>query len=91
MTASFYDLGNPNSFKDFIAKMSTASHFDFTFEKHNKEAEFLDLCVLTDSTNYETKTFQKELSLYLYLPATSAHPRGMLKSLAYGRIKKYWK
>jgi hypothetical protein len=37
-----------------------------------------------------TKTFQKDMNLYLYIPARSAHPPSCLKGLIMGETRRYW-
>lgn len=80
---------DPHSFKHFIAQLTRNSGFEFTYVIHEHPVEYMDLCILRDGHHYETKTYEKKLNLFLYLPATSAHPPGQLKSLVFGRIKKY--
>ena len=71
--------------------MKQLSGLDFTKEQHETSATFLDLTVYWEGTKYLTRTHQKELNLYLYVPANSAHPKGILKSIVYGRVFKFWK
>jgi hypothetical protein len=51
---------------------------------------FLDLQVSIINDKIETKTFQKPLNLYLYIPPTSAHPSSCFKGLITGEIIRYW-
>jgi hypothetical protein len=81
----------PFEFNRFIALFTKHSKLKFTFEKFEKEAPFMDLWILNQSEFFLTRTHQKALNLYLYLPANSAHPPGVLKGLVYGLIKKYHK
>jgi hypothetical protein len=37
-----------------------------------------------------TKTYQKPMNLFLYIPPHSAHPAGVLKSIIYGNLRRYW-
>lgn len=83
--------GKKFSFNQFIAALKRDSGLDFTWEEHATQAVFLDLIVRWNSEKYWTCTNQKELNLYLYVPANSAHPPGVLKSVIYGRILKFWK
>ena len=52
---------------------------------------FLDLTIEIDPTTRQlvTKTYQKPLNLFLYLPPHSAHPPGVLKSLVYGMLGRF--
>ena len=56
-----------------------------------KKVDFLDVTIRINLYGHiETKTYEKPLNLHLYLPATSAHPPGTLKSLVVGFIRRYW-
>ncbi|KAG2503066.1 hypothetical protein JM18_009194 [Phytophthora kernoviae] len=59
------------------------------FKSDRTEVAFLDLRIMRMNGNITTATHQKALNLYLYLPAASAHPPGMLKGLIIGLVKKY--
>jgi hypothetical protein len=84
---NFHD--KPKSFDAFISRFSQLSKLEFTYEIHPNSAPFLDLEIYRGEVYYETRTYQKDNNLYLYIPPTSAHPPGILKSLVYGRIQKY--
>ena len=62
---------------------------EWTISKRQTSVDFLDLTVEIKSTGeISTRLFEKAMNLYLYLPPTSAHPRGQLKSLVFGYIKR---
>jgi hypothetical protein len=53
--------------------------------------DFLDLTIQITPEGYiTTKTFVKPMNLHLYIPPHSAHPPGVLKSLIFGNIIRYW-
>ena len=56
------------------------------------EQVFLDLTIQieADTGKIVTRTYQKPLNLHLYLPASSAHPPGVLKGLVIGTLYRYW-
>jgi hypothetical protein len=57
----------------------------------SKTTDFLDLTITIDDNGYiTTKTYQKEMNLYLYLPPHSSQPPGMLRSLIIGCLRRYW-
>lgn len=84
---------NHYSFQHFLATFKQYSKLAFTFESHENNAIFLDLCIYTDDKTgfYCTKTYQKELNLYLYIPSSSAHSPGVFKGMIFGLIQKYYK
>ena len=44
-----------------------------------KNVDFLDLTITIKDGKVMTKTFQKAMNLYLYIPSQSVHPDGMMK------------
>ena len=60
--------------------------------ERTKKVDFLDLTIsITDDQRIETCTFQNAMNLYLYLPATSAHPPSVIRSMIYGLLQTYYK
>jgi hypothetical protein len=59
--------------------------WEFTTRKMT--ANFLDLTITIDNNgNIQTRLYEKPENLYLYLPATSAHPFSTLKGLIHGMV-----
>jgi hypothetical protein len=55
-----------------------------------KEVNFLDLTIRIEKDGILTfKTFVKPQNMFLYIPAHSAHPKGVLKSLIFGGLYTY--
>jgi hypothetical protein len=61
----------------------------WTIEDPSKQVVFLDLVITIDDNRVITRTYQKPLNLYLYLPASSAHPTGMIKGVIYSLLRRY--
>ena len=64
-----------------------------TWETDNltKNIDFLDLSFyISRKGTLTTKTYQKPLNLYLYLPPHSAHSEKLFKSIIYSTIRRYW-
>jgi hypothetical protein len=80
---------DPFALPRFFAKFTLLSKLKFTHEHSLTEVCFLDLWIVKTEDGLRTRTHQKALNLYLYLPAASAHPPGVLKGLIYGLVKKY--
>ena len=56
-----------------------------------KSAHFLDLELhLLDDGSIHTRTYQKDMNLYLYRPPTSAQPASILYGLIYGTLHRYF-
>jgi hypothetical protein len=52
---------------------------------------FLDLTItFKPDRSLSTRTFQKEMNLYLYLCPSSSHPPGVWKGLIFGSIQRFW-
>jgi hypothetical protein len=51
---------------------------------------FLDLSIKLTGSTIKTKTYQKDLNLYLYIPPSSAHPPSCLKGLMSWEMRRYW-
>ena len=76
------------------AYMETLLKFgDLTWEVDppSRSMNFLDLTVqLEPNGSISTKTFVKPMNLHLYIPPRSAHPKGVLKSLIFGNLHRFW-
>ena len=62
----------------------------WNLEDRTTSTNFLDLNINIIQDQIQTKTFQKELNLYLYIPPTSAHPSSCFKGLITGELIRYW-
>jgi hypothetical protein len=54
------------------------------------KADFLDLTLEIKNGHIVTKTYEKPTNLFLYIPPTSAHSPGVLKSIIFGNVHRYW-
>jgi len=63
----------------------------WTADPPSDSVNFLDLTLSISEGAITSKTFVKEHNLHLYLPPTSAHAPGVLKSLIFGNLQRYWK
>ena len=70
--------------------MNNFGKLKWTFEPLSTSTTFLDLHITLSSQNISFSTYQKPHNLYLYLPPHSAHPPGIIRSLIYGLLRKYW-
>ena len=88
------DLPNaPNDFNLFKSCLKGQSKLKWKTEDLSTKTNFLDLMIMLDrkSGKCTARTYQKPMNLLLYIPASSAHPPGLLKSLVHGLLRSYWK
>ena len=86
------DPDNPTAWTDYLRDINAFGKLRWNLEAHGTEVNFLDITISINSKNrIETKTFQKSMNLFLYIPPTSAHPPGIAKGLIHGSLQKYWK
>ena len=89
------------TFKEFKDNMNNFGNLKWEFEALTMTTTFLDLNInltkrdiLNQTTDnfYKTNfsTYQKPMNLYLYIPPHSAHLPGVIRSLIFSQIKKYW-
>ena len=79
---------------NFVQHMSAELQFgtlEWEVNPPSQKVDFLDLTIeITTTGNITTKTFVKPMNLHLYIPPHSAHPIGVLKSLIFGNLQRYW-
>ena len=63
--------------------------WDIKDQKLSHRVNFLDLTLTIEDSRVISRTYQKDLNLYLYIPPASAHPPGVIKGLLYGLIRRY--
>ena len=63
----------------------------WTAASPSHSVDFLDLTLSISNGSISSKTYTKEHNLHLYLPPSSAHSPGTLKSLIFGNLQRYWK
>ena len=79
---------------NFQTHMSNTMRFgslEWEVESLSRKTHFLDLTITLETDgSISTTTYVKPMNLNLYLPPTSAHPRGVLKSLIFGTLHRCW-
>jgi hypothetical protein len=64
---------------------------EWTSEDPSKTVTFLDLTIsIGDDQRISTKTFQKEMNLFLYIPPISSHSHTVLYGLIFGQLRRFW-
>jgi hypothetical protein len=82
--------GGP-TWEEFLVDLDKFGKLRWMADPPSDRAIFLDLEKTINKNNYlETKTYQKPMNLYLYIPPLSSHPMGCLKGLIYGNLRRFW-
>ena len=81
---------NDTTFEIFKNDLDNQCKLTWNTEEPTTQTNFLDLTITIDPQgNISTKTFQKPMNLFLYIPNHSEHPSNMTKSLIYGLLQTY--
>jgi len=81
---------DPQAWSAFKQDLNLCSNLTWNTEPLSKSVNFLDLTLtIQDDGMIHSSTYQKPMNLFLYIPAHSAHPPGVFKSLIFGLIRKY--
>ena len=83
----------PRNWKDFQICLNKASNLNWGCEDLGDKVVFLDLEIWIDrkEQRFMFKPHAKEISLLLYLPPHSAHPKDAWKGMIHGLLSKYWR
>ena len=83
----------PGKWKDFQICLNKASNLNWGCEDLGDKVVFLDLEIWIDrkEQRFMFKPHTKEISLLLYLPPHSAHPKDVWKGMIHGLLSKYWR
>ena len=84
--------GTDEEFEQFKADTNNYGILTWEFEEPTTSVDFLDLTISIDHRRrITTKTYQKPLNLYQYIPPMSAHPPNMIKGIIYSLMKNYYR
>ena len=84
-------LGSDEEFLLLIKDINNSCQLQWTSERLNTSVNFLNLTIyISKNGNICTKTYQKPTNLHLYILPNSTRPPGVLKSLIYGNLRRYW-
>jgi len=78
------------AFKLSLNQFGTIQTLQWNTESLTTSTTFLDLHIQINNNRIITKTHQKGLNLYLYIPPISAHPASCFRGLITGEIICYW-
>jgi hypothetical protein len=74
----------------FQQTLNNWGNLQWKCEVPSLKTTFLDLELELRNSSVITRTFQKEMNLYLYIPLLSAHPPSCLKGLITGELRRFW-
>ena len=75
-----------NKFKSDLPSLG----LEWVVDVPKREQDFLDLTLSIRNGEVHSRTYQKWMNLYLYIPPHSAHPSSCLKGLIFGILIRYW-
>ena len=75
----------------FKLAMNGWGKLQWVISERSKKADFLDLTISLEKGKILTRTFQKSMNLYLYIPPISAHPTSCFKGLIVGNFLRFRK
>ena len=85
-------IGDTAAWQSFKRDVNDFGILTWEIEEPSTSVDFLDLTIsITQDGRLTTKTFQKAMNLYQYIPPHSAHPPGMIKGIVYGLLRNYFK
>ena len=85
-------IGPATEWSDFNSTLDEFGSLTWDVSNLATNAIFLDLNIRIDpeTRRIATKTYQKPMNLFLYIPPTSAHTPGVLKSTILGNLRRFW-
>ena len=84
--------GTAEEFEQFTADIDNFGILTWEVEEPASTVDFLDLTITIDHRRrIITKTYQKALNLYQYIPPMSAHPPNMIKGIIYSLMRNYYR
>ncbi|KAL7548762.1 hypothetical protein ACHAWF_012019 [Thalassiosira exigua] len=73
----------------FQSNVNNFGILTWEFSELSDTVNFLDLTLKIKGDTIASKTYQKSMNLYQYIPPTSAHPPSMMKGLIYSLMRTY--
>ena len=86
----YYKRCVDNVFGIWLNSLNQFGRLQWNVKGLNKSTNFLDLQISIRNDKIHTKTYQKDMNLYTYIPPLSAHPISCFKGLITGELLRYW-
>jgi len=77
-----------HEWQEFKDTLSNHGLLKWDVSEPSYSVDYLDLTIILKNGRITTKTYQKAMNLYLYIPPHSAHPPGMIKGMVYGLLRR---
>jgi len=81
---------NDDLWTSFKAHMQQWHGLSWEFSPLSRSCTFMDLSISITADKISTTIHEKPQNLYLYIPPSSAHPKGILRGLITGSILRYY-
>jgi hypothetical protein len=75
--------------EEFKTILNSWGKLRWVVSERSLQTDYLDLTLTLKNGRISSKTFQKAMNLYLYLPPCSAHPTSCLKGLIVGNFLRF--
>ena len=83
--------GDKAAWQAFKADINNFGILTWDINEPSTSVDFLDLTITVQPNGrLTTKTYQKAMNLYQYIPPHSAHPPGMCKGIIYSLLQNYY-
>lgn len=83
-------LDDSSAWNEFEKDVNDFGILTWDIGKLSQSVDFLDLTITINNGRIETRTFQKAMNLYLYLPPASAHSPSIIKGMIFGLMSRYY-
>jgi hypothetical protein len=75
----------------FSASLNSFRLLRWDIDEPSSSIDYLDLTITIKDRRIITRTYQKEMNLYQYLPPHSSHPPSTLRGMIYSLMRTYYK
>ena len=79
------------TWEDFGSSLNSFGLLRWDIDEPSNSVDYLDLTITIKDRRIITRTYQKEMNLYQYLPPHSCHPLSTLKGMIYSLMRTYFK
>ena len=84
------DCLTPTEWTNFKSDMNNFGILTWDVEEPSRTVDYLDISIKMQNGSFVTKTYQKPINLYQYIPPGSAHPLGMMEGVVHGILTQYY-